>query len=62
MTDFSGWMISNQNGTRHVVPINDLKPHKVESCWCNPTDDEGLIIHNSMDLREKFETGDRVPS
>lgn len=49
----------------HIYPLNDLRPHDTEnklSCWCNPfADDErpNLIIHNSMDGREDFETGKR---
>lgn len=50
----------------HVIPINDLRPHSTDSdaqCWCNPTEDEpGVIVHNSMDDREQFETGERKPS
>lgn len=50
----------------HVVPVNDLRPHSTDSdvtCWCKPTEDEpGVIVHNSMDGREHFETGERKPS
>ena len=49
----------------HVYPINDLRPHNTENglnCWCNPIEDEGVIVHNSMDEREKYETGERKPS
>lgn len=47
----------------HVLPINDLKEHEEsESCWCNPEYDEGVIIHNSMDRREEYETGKRKPN
>ncbi len=49
----------------HVVPINDLREHSTDSekpCWCNPFDDDGVTVHNSMDGREAFETGERVPS
>lgn len=51
----------------HVVPVNDLRPH-VEigfDCWCapeiadNPVDHETVVVHNSADEREKFETGER---
>lgn len=43
----------------HVYPINDLREHEVEGkkCWCNPTEEEGVIIHNSMDRREEYEQG-----
>ena len=44
----------------HVVPIDDLREHDLDmSCWCHPVDDEGVIVHNSMDGREDYETGRR---
>lgn len=51
----------------HVVPLNDLREHDLNgSCWCRPTLDDSqsdpIWIHNSMDGREKFETGERLPS
>jgi hypothetical protein len=50
----------------HVVPLNDLRDHNTDgdaSCWCGPiANDDGVIVHNSMDGREKFETGERKPS
>jgi len=50
----------------HIVPTNDLREHSTDSsihCWCQPVeDDEGVIVHNSMDEREQFETGIRKPS
>jgi hypothetical protein len=51
----------------HVIPVNDLREHEANgSCWCKPTlDDEGsepIWIHNSLDGREAFETGERQPS
>lgn len=47
----------------HVLPINDLCEHEeTETCWCKPRYDEGVIVHNSMDGREHFETGERKPS
>lgn len=38
----------------HVLPVNDLKPHRdSRDCWCNPEERElGLLVHNSMDRRE----------
>lgn len=52
-----GWEIRyTESGVRHVVPINDLKEHEPEDCWCCPRiDDEGdadIVVHNSMDRRE----------
>jgi hypothetical protein len=46
----------------HTYPLNDLKEHNTDSedCWCNPTveqEENGkLIIHNSLDRRECYET------
>ena len=48
----------------HVYPINDLMDHKTDgtSCWCNPDIDDGVVVHNAMDRREKYETGELKPS
>ena len=48
----------------HVYPVKDTRAHLTENCWCDPThDDDGeIVIHNSADEREKFETGERKPS
>lgn len=51
----------------HVIPLNDLREHEINgNCWCNPTCDDDEIymlwIHKSMDGREDFETGKRLPS
>ena len=44
----------------HVIPINDLKEHKESiDCWCNPNIEDEIVVHNSMDGREKYETGER---
>jgi hypothetical protein len=52
----------NEDGGRHVVPQEDLKPHFHDQlCWCKPQDDDGIWVHNSMDLREMYEKG-RKPS
>lgn len=50
--------------TTHVYPINDLRHHELdgEKCWCKPQEEDGVIIHNSMDGREKYETGERKTS
>jgi hypothetical protein len=52
--------VQTQYGDLHVVPLDDLRPH-VESdiCWCNPTDDDGLWVHHSLDRREEYERGER---
>ena len=47
----------------HVIPIDDLKPHlETADCWCHPTDDEGVMVHHSLDKREDYETGATKPS
>ena len=44
------------NGERHVIPRGDLKPHGCfTDCWCRPFDDDGVLVHNSMDRREFVE-------
>ena len=52
-------------GVWHVIPINDLRDHETcgMDCWCNPDYDEedNLLIHNSLDGREAYETGQRKP-
>lgn len=44
------------NGERHVRPIDDLIDHALSKCcWCNPFDDDGVWVHNSIDRREMRE-------
>jgi hypothetical protein len=43
----------------HVYPINDLRKHSLRDCWCRPVDDDGVIVHNSLDGREQYQTGER---
>ena len=52
----------------HIHPVDDLREHVVEkgqNCWCSPTikyeGDTLIIVHNSLDEREKYETGQRKP-
>lgn len=46
----------------HVVPLNDLREHETSiACWCHPTPDEEepcVIVHHSLDQREKYESGE----
>jgi hypothetical protein len=42
-----------------VYPINDLREHSLVRCWCRPSDDDGIIVHNSLDRRELYENGER---
>lgn len=50
----------------HVVPQGDLREHDPwPTCWCKSVEDDeepGLWVHQSMDGREAFETGERLPS
>ena len=54
----------------HLYPVNDLRDHitdiKLGMCWCKPDVEyegaETIYIHNSMDGREKYETGERKVS
>lgn len=58
-------MIATPNDIYHVVPIDDLREHSTDidkPCWCKPREDDGVMVHNSMDGREKYETGERKPS
>ena len=50
----------------HIIPRADLREHVSRpDCWCRPApdnEDPNVFIHNSMDGREPFETGERKPS
>jgi hypothetical protein len=60
MNNIIGWGVVHRI---HVIPTNDLREH-IESkrCWCRPTIDGGVVVHNAADGREKFETGERKVS
>ncbi len=50
----------------HVYPVNDLYKHDTlggQECWCEPEveHDGMLIVHNSADRREDYESGRRKP-
>lgn len=53
-----------QGDNPHVYPLGDTRTHSVgnDPCWCNPQEQDGVIVHNSADGREDFETGKRKPS
>jgi hypothetical protein len=46
----------------HVYPLNDFREHNTEGfmCWCNPTLDGEMVVHNSMDGREGYENGRKL--
>jgi hypothetical protein len=46
----------------HVYPVDDLREHAVTDCWCGPVDDDGIVVHNSLDGREMYERGERKMS
>ena len=55
--------IMTEYGERHVIPIDDLRPHyESANCWCQPFFDGEVIVHNSMDGRERVERGERKMS
>lgn len=54
----AGWMVLVCDSGTQVFPLDDLRPHLHDSpCWCDPTDDDGVLVHHSMDRREEFEEG-----
>lgn len=54
---------SDEHPFAEVMPQNDLREHcPGKECWCHPCIDDGVIVHNSMDQREKYERGDMVTS
>ena len=58
------WLSSiKEDGSRHVTPIDDLRPHTMTmEFWCRPFLDGEVIVHNSIDLREQYERGERKAS
>ena len=51
------WGLFNDNGSLHVVPINDIKGHTYSlTCDCNPKvtiENKGFVVaHNAWDGRE----------
>lgn len=55
------WGIVEVDGLWHCVPTGES--HITENCSCGAAPNEdGLIVHNAFDEREKFETGERKPS
>ena len=57
----NGWIVTED--PLEVSPKSDLKEHlSGETCWCRPFIDDGILVHNSSDEREKYERGERKPS
>lgn len=61
----TGWQIIDFKGARHVMPSDEAQRHFPSDCPCRPLsdpEDPSVIVHNSYDGREAFETGERKPS
>jgi hypothetical protein len=60
------WLLASTDTEIHVTPVDDLRPHDYTSkCWCRPVEDVAepdMLMHNSLDGREAFETGERLVS
>jgi len=56
--DYMPWKVFGN----HICPVNDLREHLPRDCWCHPDEDDGLIIHRSLDGRELYEDGLKEPS
>lgn len=50
-----GWQVTHTGGQAVVSPVDDTREHELDAdlpCWCQPRNDEGVIVHNSADGRE----------
>lgn len=60
------WLLASTATEVHIAPMDDLRPHDFTSkCWCRPIEDMEHVdvwTHNSLDGREAYETGERLPS
>lgn len=57
------WAVLTLPAGINVLPVDDSgyhSPHRL--CRCKPEFDSGVIVHNSFDGREPFETGERKVS
>ncbi len=57
----TSWQRFTIKGVVHICPIQDIRQHFSEDCWCEAAVEEGLIIHNSADQREAYEQRLRKP-
>lgn len=49
------WAAIEEGAEIHVIPLDDLREHVSEACWCHPTPEDdrpNVIVHHSMDRRE----------
>ena len=48
----------------HVIPLGDVREHETSNeCWCKPQDsasEPGIWVHNALDEREAYETGNKL--
>jgi hypothetical protein len=46
----------------HIIPLGDWREHEAScACWCHPKPHEEnpeVMLHNSMDQRERLERGE----
>ena len=56
MTKRLNWGVHIIDGKSYVVPIDDVRAHDIAGlCWCEPSNKDGVIVHNALDQREVFE-------
>ncbi len=57
------WAVQQIGGEIHISPPEDLRPHgHSPRCWCCPIEDSqypDVWTHNSLDGRERYESGAR---
>lgn len=59
-----GWAVNTPPGMNvQLVPTWDWRPHYAsQECPCRPVlDEDGLLVHNAFDGRERYEQGDALP-
>lgn len=60
------WLVASTDDGIHITTMDDYRPHDYTSkCWCRPVEDAAepdMWMHNSLDGREAFETGERLVS
>lgn len=45
-----------QTNPAEVTPLKDLRDHASGvGCWCKPFMEDGVIVHNALDGRERLE-------
>lgn len=58
------WLLQDMPGQTHITPMEDLRPHDLGAgCWCRPVEDTEfphIWVHQSLDGREAYESGERA--